>query len=80
MKEKDRTFQYRQSTSSSPSSVQSRGFQHYLNASAPFEDLLMSEGASKGKFQDKITIIQSRWGLEILDAEVIWAGRDDGMG
>ena len=77
MKGKDRTSQCHQSTSSSPFSVQLRNFQHYLNASGPFEDLLMSEAASRGKFQEKITIILSLWELEILNVEV---GKDDGMG
>ena len=68
MKVKDRTSQCHQSTSSSPSSVQLlRNFQHYLNASGLFEDLLMSEEASMGRFQEKTTIIQSLWELEILD-------------
>jgi hypothetical protein len=78
VKAKDRTSQCHQSTSSSPFSVQLlRSFQHYLNASGPFEDLLMSEEASKGRFQEKIKTILSLWELEILDVEV---GRDDGMG
>ena len=78
MKEKDRTSQCHQSTSSSPISVQLRGFQHYLNASGPSEDLLMSEEASEGKFQGRIVIILSLRELEILvDVEV---GRDGGMG
>ena len=78
MKVKDRTSQCHQSTSSSPFSVQLlRNFQHYLNASGPFEDPLMSEEASKGNFPEKTTIILSLWELEILDVEV---GKDDGMG
>ena len=77
MKVKDRTSLCHQSTSSSPFSVQLQSFQHYLNASGLFEDPLMSEEASKGKFQEKITIIPSLWELETLNAEV---GRDDGMG
>jgi hypothetical protein len=77
MKVKDRTSQCHQSISSSPFSVQLlRSFQHYLNASSPFEDLLMSGEASKGKLQGKTKIIPWLWELEILDVEV---GRHDGM-
>ena len=76
MKVKDHTSQCHQSTSSSPFSVQLLlSFRHYLNASGPFEDLLMSEEASKGRFQEKTTIIQLLWESEILNVR-----RDDEMG
>lgn len=78
MKVKDRMSQCHQSTSSSPFSVQLLlSFQHYLNASGPFEDLLMSEEAWKESSQGKTTIILWLWELEILDVE---GGRHDGMG